>query len=295
MIDNFVYVTFAGAAMILVGELLFDLGIQFRLVSIVLQSMGTMCLVFLLPIIYLFISNDAGYTKAQWGIRRIIFHGLSWLFYALCIFVSICVGMEWWTVISQRRIGSGALVVGFLALISSVLLISSLHEIEAATVMITRRLNSIRLFFTMNVMLVIVASVLAILAEITLVNRKNKPLAVFEASLSAALFILVLFNTHGLGGRLMHNSNDCQSPNGSQMSIKSPWNFFQPFVGGVKFVILQVINLTPHFFHSLLLFQLSLFLLLLDRKLAAFRNQFTTRISFHFVYFHDWNGNFSWR
>ena len=246
MIDNFVYVTFAGAAMILAGEMLYDFGFQFRLVSIVLQSMGTMCLVFLLPIIYLFISNDADYTKAQWGVRRIVFHGLSWLFYALCIFVSICVGMGWWKVISQS-VGSSALVVGLLALISSVFLISSLHEIEAATVMVKRRLNSIRLFFTMNVMLAIVASVLDILAEITLVNRKNKPLAVLEASLSAALFILVLFNTHGLGGRLMHNSNDCQSPNGTQVSIKSPWAFFQPFVGGLKFVILQVLTRFPQF------------------------------------------------
>ena len=150
MIDNFVYVTFAGAAMILVGELLFDLGIQFRLVSIVLQSMGTMCLVFLLPIIYLFISNDAGYTKAQWGIRRIIFHGLSWLFYALCIFVSLCVGLGWWTVISQRSIGSGALVVGFLALISSVFLISSLHEIEKKLKLTIIKANAILLLFTLT-------------------------------------------------------------------------------------------------------------------------------------------------
>ena len=228
--------------MILAGELLHDLGDRFRLVSIVIQSIGTMCLVFLLPLLYLFISNDDGYNKARWGARRIIFHSLSWLFYGLCLFVSVCIGLGWWKFISQQSFGSSSLVIGCLALTSSVFLISSLHEVEAATVLksLTSRLNSIRLFFTMNVMLAIVASVLALLAEITLVNRKNKPLAVTEAFMSAALFILVLFNTHGLGGRLMHNGNSSDAKDGGSKPSESPWAFFQPFVGGVRFVVLQV-------------------------------------------------------
>ena len=242
MINLFIYATFASVGLILAGEFLSDAGLQFRLVSIVLQSIGTMFLVFLLPVLYLFISSDDGYTKARWGARRMVFHVLSWVFYALCIFLSICIGMGWWKFISQQSIGSSALVVGCLALISSVFLISSVHEIEAATVLecLTTRLNSIRLFFTMNVMLVIVASILAVLAEMSVINKQNNRLAAIEAVLSAGLFVIVLFNTHGLGGRLVHNGNSTEMS--TDKITSSPWAFFQPFVGGIKFVILQVPN-----------------------------------------------------
>ena len=240
-IHLFIYATFASAGLILAGELLSDAGSRFRLVSIIIQSVGTMSLVFLLPLLFIFISNDEGYNKARWGARRIVFHSLSWLFYGLCIFVSICIGMGWWKFISQQNIGSSALVVGCLALISSVFLISSLHEAEANNVLqsLSKRLNALRLFFTMNVMLAIVASVLAILAEMSLVNRQNKRLAAIEAAISGCLFVLVLFNTHGLGGRMMHNGSD-KEDGGHDKITPSPWAFFQPFVGGLKFVILQV-------------------------------------------------------
>ena len=245
MLNLFIYATFASAGLILTGELLSDAGSQLRLVSIVIQSIGTMSLVFLLPLLFIFISKDDGYNQARWGARRIVFHSLSWLFYALCIFVSICIGSGWWKFISQQNAGSSALVVGCLALISSVFHISSLHEVEATTVLksLTTRLSAIQLFFTMNVMLVIIAFILAILAEMSLVNKQNNQLAAIEAALSAGLFVIVLFNTHGLGGRLMHNAVDKEGDYGKISS--SPWTFFQPFVGGVKFIILQVFCFIP--------------------------------------------------
>jgi hypothetical protein len=206
----FVFATFASSALLLGGELLSHAGSHYRLVSIVIQSIGTLSLVFLLPLLYLFISKEEGYTKARWGLRRVVFHFLSWLFYGLCISVSTCIGFGYWKFICQHHIGSFALV-GLLALIASVFMISSLHEVEAKTISVlksfTTRLQAIQLFLTMNVMLAIVASVLAVLAEMSLVNRNNKRLAAVEAGSSAALFILVLFNTHGLGGRLMHNGD----------------------------------------------------------------------------------------
>ena len=245
MLNLFIYATFASAGLIVTGELLNDASSQYRLISIVIQSIGTLSLVFLLPLLFIFISKDDGYNKARWGARRIVFHSLSWLFYALCIFLSICIGLGWWKVISRQSVGSSALVVGCLALISSVFLISSLHEVEATSALksLATRLNAIRLFFTMNVMLAIIASVLAILAERSLINKRNNRLAAIEAVLSAGLFVIVLFNTHGLGGRLMHN--DVSQEEGSGKISASPWTFFQPFVGGVKFVILQVRFIPP--------------------------------------------------
>lgn len=242
MLNLFIYATFASTGLILTGELLHDISFEYRLASSIIQSIGTMSLMFLLPVLYLFISNDEGYNKAKWGARRIVFHSLSWLFYLLCIFVSICIGLGWWNLISQPSIGSGTLVVGCLALTSSVFCISSLHEVEAANVLksLSTRLTSVKLFFTMKAMLTVVASALAVLAEITLISKRNKQLAFVEALMSAALFILVIFNTHGLGGRLLHNGSHPQSDDRIRDMTNSPWTFFQPFVGGVKFIILQV-------------------------------------------------------
>lgn len=246
MLNLFIYATFASAGLILTGELLHNIRGDYRLTSSIIQSVGALCLVFLLPVLYLFISNDEGYNKAKWGARRIVFHSLSWMFYLLCVSVSISIGLGWWKLISQQSFGSGTLVVGFLALTSSVFCISSLHEVDATNVFkcFSARLHSVKLFFTMKAMLTVVASALAVLAEITLVSRKNKKLAFLEALMSAALFIIVIFNTHGLGGRLLHNGSDCHLDKRDTDSINSPWTFFQPFVGGLKFIILQVYRLS---------------------------------------------------
>lgn len=48
--------------------------------------------------------------------------------------------------------------------------------------------------------------------------------AAVEISLAVALSIIVLFNTHGLGGRALHQR----------------WAFWQPWVGGAKFVTVQI-------------------------------------------------------
>lgn len=246
MLNLFIYATFVSTGLILTGELLYNIRGDYRLTSSIIQSIGAMCLVFLLPVLYLFISNDEGYNKAKWGARRIVFHSLSWMFYLLCVSVSICIGLGWWKLISQQSIGSGTLVVGFLALTSSVFCISSLHEVEAANVLksFSARLHSVQLFFTMKAMLTAVASALAVLAEITLVSRKNKQLAVIEALMSAALFVIIIFNTHGLGGRLLHNGSGCNLDKREGDVPNSPWAFFQPFVGGLKFIILQVYRLS---------------------------------------------------
>ena len=95
MIGTFVYATFAAAVLILGGEFLNEAK-NYRLVGAIVQSIGTLTAVFLLPLLYVFVTKEEGFVGTKWGVRRLIFHSLSWLFYTLCIFMTISVGMGWW-------------------------------------------------------------------------------------------------------------------------------------------------------------------------------------------------------
>jgi hypothetical protein len=291
---TFTYVTFTLAALILAGELLHYLDGNLLVVTLV-QAIATSALIFVLPFMFLFVTKEDGFVEQIWSIRRLVFSGLSWLFYVLCILASATILRGGWKVVCSENFGSGSFV-GMLAVVSFVFFISSAQETGQGS------RKQLELFFTMKVMLVLIATMLAVLAEMSLYNRGNKRLAAIEGCISAALFTIVLFNTHGLGGRLMHNtpsrsrSNSAASHNSTSSSDRSmspqmtpdssplrrgshrtdaetdsdasperilapldgddisddgldeedgrtaKWSFWQPFVGGVKFVLLQILS-----------------------------------------------------
>ena len=132
-----------------------------------------------------------------------------------------------------------------IALLAIVFLISSLtleeidEKIRSAVENLKHKTRRLSLFFIANVSLVVAATALGVLAEINWTKRNDAVVASIEAFLSVALFITALFNTHGLGG-----------------SVKfSRWLFWNPFMGGIKFVILQ--------FFSWLFFSISVILAVL--------------------------------
>ncbi|KAG7402198.1 hypothetical protein PHYBOEH_005761 [Phytophthora boehmeriae] len=82
-----------------------------------------------------------------------------------------------------------------------------------------------------NMLLLVGATLLALASEYTRVfpdpsgSSVGYPMATGLGSL--ALFITALFNTYGLGGVL---------------STKDGWSFYQPFMGGARFVLFQVVS-----------------------------------------------------
>ena len=281
---HYTYATFTLAVIILAGEVLKDRHQIDLTVVTIIQSFSTMVLIFALPLMYLFTAaNETGVNKTarRWGIRRIVFSCLSWLFYGLCLVSAMAIVLGGWKIVCSNNFGALTLV-AMLAVLSFVFFISSSQEAAHGC-----RKEQLEIFFTMKLLLVMVASFLAILAEMSLHNRGNKRLAALEACVSAALFTIVLFNTHGLGGRLMHSKDNLRVRSGSNASAtssdrsispqstpdsspqrdqplsdaddsspsddevddgevdsvpSSSWTFFQPFVGGIKFVLLQILS-----------------------------------------------------
>ncbi|ETM31485.1 hypothetical protein L914_20961, partial [Phytophthora nicotianae] len=84
-----------------------------------------------------------------------------------------------------------------------------------------------------NMLLLVGATLLALASEYTRVfphpsgSSVGYPMATGLGSL--ALFVTALFNTYGLGGVL---------------STKDGWNFYQPFMGGARFVLFQIVSWT---------------------------------------------------
>ena len=313
---HYTYATFTLAVIILAGEVLKDRHQIDLTVITTVQSISTMTLIFALPLMYLFTANEKEVDQRRWGIRRMVFSCLSWLFYFLCLVSAMAIVLGGWKLVCSNNFGALTLV-AMLAVLSFVFFISSSQE-EAHGC----RKDKLEIFFTMKLLLVLVASFLAVLAEMSLHNRGNKRLAALEgenlllllktlmlndpnpisfklrclipiqpACVSAALFTIVLFNTHGLGGRLMHTKDNHRVRSGSTASAtssdrsmspqstpdsspqrgqplsdgdgdddisppsedeaddkddivhpSSSWTFFQPFVGGIKFVLLQILS-----------------------------------------------------
>ena len=303
MLRTCVYLTFFLSSVLLVGELVKDYAtdtpaVRFVVVPAV-QAGALIIMIFALPLMYLLASSteveELVQTKEEdtlrrgVGVRRVVFSALSWVFYALCVAALAAILLGGWTIVCSESYGAYT-VVGILAIVSFVFFVSSSQE----------RKSDLSMFWTMKIMLVLVASLLAVLAEMSLVNRGNKRLAAIEGCLSVALFTIALFNTHGLGGRLMHNNLDShrvrsrsrssstasaasgsssdrsisptRTPDTSPQRLRGdragdgaatgggddddspevddgvdadspshrPWSFWQPFVGGVKFVVLQI-------------------------------------------------------
>jgi hypothetical protein len=216
-----------GVGLILVGELSHDLVNTSEIYGRVSQGIGILLLAVFVPVIYVSMvpdhSSSASGSTSKWGAQRLLFHVLSWSIFLLSCALSLSLAL-WWKYICERAWGLIPSITS-LILLSVVFLVSSIASEDIA---ITSAINYMRVhaFFGMNVMLAIAAAVLGILAEINWKNRGNSRVALVEAILSISFAITALFNTHGLGGRLANKN----------------WSFWNPFVGGIKFVLLQFIS-----------------------------------------------------
>lgn len=222
-----------------------------------LQGSAAFVLFFLVPYIYIFAARGSYET---WNVRRIAFHGFSWFFFALSlyIFVGVISGSLKWlsesgsvlipTVTASFVLGSVLAISGMFASGSAFddeVLTDSTLALDDNTPAVanadalgtaTGKSNGesptdkrMRVFFSMNVMLTIAAAILAGLAEVNWNRRGNQRVALIEGAFSVIIFAAAMFNTHGLGGRLTNSQN-------------AQWSFYQPFVGGAKFVTLQIMS-----------------------------------------------------
>lgn len=119
-----------------------------------------------------------------------------------------------------------------------------------------------QVFFHHNIALAIVAVALAVLAEALWwkggaggAQGHFRDLARAAGALSILLFAAVLFSTYGVGGRLTTSSNGpspkrapSPAPQGQEpqqpppQAAASSWRFWQPFLGGARFVVLQALS-----------------------------------------------------
>ncbi|KAL8005237.1 putative diacylglycerol acyltransferase [Plasmopara halstedii] len=122
------------------------------------------------------------------------------------------------------------------AFIAEVLIISSVLTLEKRRDRNRQRRRDrfvVQLNNYNNMLLLVGATLLALASEFTRVfphpsgSSVGYPLATGLGSL--ALFVTALFNTYGLGGVL---------------STKDGWNFYQPFMGGARFVFFQIVSWT---------------------------------------------------
>lgn len=183
--------------------------------------------------------KDEHYRSA-WNIRKVVFMFFSFLFYSLAGVIFFGVMFGWWHWIYKASTFDGLLnVVPSLTacgILANVLLISGFFAADS------RVGSKLVHFFSMNMLMVVAAAVLAFIAELTWLRTKNGRLALVEGCLSVLLFVAGLFNTHGLGGRMIHEPDHHHPTGGKPQGHKqgvSSWSFFQPLVGGAQFVMFQ--------------------------------------------------------
>eukprot|EP01041_Mallomonas_annulata_P007272 gene7272-14821_t len=249
MVELIIYSIFGCGALILAGEFLYEHE-NLRGLAHSFQYFGTLSLVILLPWTYYILMNgEITLFRKGWGARRIVFYFLSWTFYLCCIVILAITGIGWWSwVFIQLR--GWAIVISICGMLAAVFMVSGSYAVDTqdlsvvgdAVAAMANHLGKLRIFFSMKVLLTITAVVLGILSEISWLRHKNSPLAVLEGVLSIGLFIVVLFNTHGSGGRLIHLHLNFQQKDGNDTTSVSRWRFWQPFVGGAKFVALQIFS-----------------------------------------------------
>ena len=104
----------------------------------------------------------------------------------------------------------------------------------------------------MNSLLVIGALMLAVASE---VHLEHGPYYLFSASTgSISLFVVAIFNTYGLGGALVNNPRPAASAavHPHHHHHNPSWKFWQPFAGGAKFLLFQLISWSLSVFGVLL-------------------------------------------
>ncbi|KAL3666634.1 hypothetical protein V7S43_008256 [Phytophthora oleae] len=165
-----------------------------------------------------------------------IYQSVAWTLYGLFVALQlICFSSDRVRDLPFCRPGSRS-VQAVAAFIAEVLIISSVLTLEKRRDRNRQRRKDrfvVQLNNFNNMLLLVGATLLAIASEYTRVfphpsgSSGGYPMATGLGSL--ALFVTALFNTYGLGGVL---------------STKDGWNFYQPFMGGARFVMFQIVSWT---------------------------------------------------
>ncbi|KAF4027837.1 Diacylglycerol acyltransferase domain-containing protein [Phytophthora infestans] len=180
------------------------------------------------------------FTKLARRYRRnhmfAIYQSVGWTLYDLFVALqAICFSSDKVRDLPFCRPGSRS-VQAVAAFIAEVLIISSVLTLEKRRDRNRQRRKDrfvVQLNNFNNMLLLVGATLLALASEYTRVfphpsgSSMGYPMATGLGSL--ALFVTALFNTYGLGGVL---------------STKDGWNFYQPFVGGARFVLFQIVSWT---------------------------------------------------
>ncbi|ETL78241.1 hypothetical protein L917_20942, partial [Phytophthora nicotianae] len=165
-----------------------------------------------------------------------IYQSVGWTLYGLFVALQvICFSSDRVRDLPFCRPGSRS-VQAVAAFIAEVLIISSVLTLEKRRDRNRQRRKDrfvVQLNNFNNMLLLVGATLLALASEYTRVfphpsgSSVGYPMATGLGSL--ALFVTALFNTYGLGGVL---------------STKDGWNFYQPFMGGARFVLFQIVSWT---------------------------------------------------
>lgn len=234
MIEPFVYSAFGSTALIVVGLFLHEHGV----VSHVLQGIGGFLLFLQVPVLLVFaLQKEDEHYRSAWNARKVVFMLFSLFFYSLAGLIFFGVLLDWWHWIYTAGTFEGLLhVIPSLTacgILANVLLISGFF---AADSRVGAKLVH---FFSMNMLMVVAAAALAFVAELTWRRTQNGRVALVEGVLAVLLFVAGLFNTHGLGGRMVHEPDHGVALATADYSASGSWAFFQPLVGGAQFVMLQ--------------------------------------------------------
>ncbi|GMF26019.1 unnamed protein product [Phytophthora fragariaefolia] len=165
-----------------------------------------------------------------------IYQSVGWTLYALFVALQlVCFGSDSVRDLPFCRPGSRS-VQAVAAFMAEVLIISSVLTLEKRRDRNRQRRKDrfvVQLNNFNNMLLLVGATLLALASEYTRMfphpsgSSVGYPMATGLGSL--ALFVTALFNTYGLGGVL---------------STKDGWNFYQPFMGGARFVLFQIVSWT---------------------------------------------------
>ncbi|RMX70270.1 hypothetical protein DD238_000074 [Peronospora effusa] len=165
-----------------------------------------------------------------------IYQSVGWTLYGLFVVLQlICYGSDSMRDLPFCRPGSRS-VQAAATFIAEVLMISSVLTLDKRRDRNRQRRKDrfvVQLNNFNNMLLLVGATLLALASEYTRVFPNPSGMSVgypMATGLeSLALFVTALFNTYGLGGVL---------------STKDGWNFYQPFMGGARFVLFQMVSWT---------------------------------------------------
>jgi hypothetical protein len=201
MMDSSLILFVSSLGLILGGEFVHE-STTALLLGRIMQGIGIICLATFVPTVYVSIISVNVPGRDNWPTRRLLFHILAIIVLTISCVMAFSFVM-WWRYICTQAWGFIPSI-SSIVLLAVVFLVSSVAADELDTECKVSNIKRTRLFFSANFLLVVAATGLGILAEISWVTRKNSRVAVIEAVVSICLFITALFNTHGLGGESIH-------------------------------------------------------------------------------------------